>query len=678
MDKVPTLVKVTMLKGEKGEKGDSGGTWGAISGTISNQTDLVNLINTNVQSEATARENAIASEISTRENADTSLSNRISSEVTARQNADTSLSNQISALQGAVGSPLLASTVSAMTDTTKIYVYTGSESGYTSGNWYYYNGSAWVSGGVYNAVAVNTDTTLSVSGMPADAGAVGDLKNDAIRGYHKTITSDSATDEYSNMDTFPKNSVVIVAGGAINSIVNYPTEANSGATVLTFNGYTSDSGTVQICYFFDNQKWAKRICVSNVWSTWKYYRDIVYRTFKVRTDGTGDFSSVVNAIENTMKSGLANYYYRYIIDIGEGEFDLRSTSDKVTGGTIDQRGLFVMPYVTIRGKGKDKTKLTYYYGGSNDSIMSMVSALNMPYESLLEDLTISVKDIRYAIHSDNALSSESSSFSNALLNNNKITLKNVCLEHLGFSSGKSPSYKVPSAWGGGSWDATDREFINCDFISQEVCGFLNHDRVGITKPSNFNFKNCNFITYNSDVRAIANTGYSSCALISWGSDIKTNVYFENCIVNKFVALTVVTSYNANAIIDYSVKADNELFIIEATTNDTQLNDNFRTSGCIESICASSAGITAYTPVSKNRLHWVHGYVSSEAVKGIALNSALQNELCIIQTSGFVAIPMLTSDTFTDGAYIGYSGGAWVEDGTNPIIRVIGGNVGVLI
>lgn len=189
MDKVPTLVKVIMLKGEKGEKGDSGGTWGAISGTISNQTDLVNLINTNVQNEATARQNA-----------DTSLSTQISSEATARQNADTSLSNQISALQGAVGSPLKASTVSAMTDTTKIYVYTGSESGYTSGNWYYYNGSAWVSGGVYNSVAIETDTTLSVSGMPADAKMTGDAVGD-LKEYKTSIAT--KLDTLSIKKTFP-------------------------------------------------------------------------------------------------------------------------------------------------------------------------------------------------------------------------------------------------------------------------------------------------------------------------------------------------------------------------------------------------------------------------------------------------------------------------------------------
>lgn len=73
------------------------------------------------------------------------------------------------------GAPLTAATAAAMTDQTKIYVYTGTTGGgFTNGHWYYYNGTAWTDGGVYNSAAVQTDTTLSLSGVPADAKAVGD------------------------------------------------------------------------------------------------------------------------------------------------------------------------------------------------------------------------------------------------------------------------------------------------------------------------------------------------------------------------------------------------------------------------------------------------------------------------------------------------------------------------
>lgn len=79
-----------------------------------------------------------------------------------------------SAKNAAYGSPLTANTAAGMTDQDRVYVYTGSETGYTAGHWYYYDGSAWTDGGVYNAVAVQTDTTLAISGMAADSKKTGD------------------------------------------------------------------------------------------------------------------------------------------------------------------------------------------------------------------------------------------------------------------------------------------------------------------------------------------------------------------------------------------------------------------------------------------------------------------------------------------------------------------------
>ena len=86
------------------------------------------------------------------------------SEASADDAADSADSAQLSATQAAafVGSPYTALTQSAMTDHNKVYVYVGSESGMTSGHWYYYNGSAWADGGVYNSVAVNVATSADL------------------------------------------------------------------------------------------------------------------------------------------------------------------------------------------------------------------------------------------------------------------------------------------------------------------------------------------------------------------------------------------------------------------------------------------------------------------------------------------------------------------------------------
>lgn len=49
------------------------------------------------------------------------------------------------------GSAVVANTAADMTDTDKVYIYVGSETGYETNHWYYYDGSVWVDGGLYGA-----------------------------------------------------------------------------------------------------------------------------------------------------------------------------------------------------------------------------------------------------------------------------------------------------------------------------------------------------------------------------------------------------------------------------------------------------------------------------------------------------------------------------------------------
>ena len=64
-----------------------------------------------------------------------------------------------------VGSPYTALTASAMTDHNKVYVYVGTESGMTSGHWYYWNGTAWTDGGVYNSIADDVATNADIDAL---------------------------------------------------------------------------------------------------------------------------------------------------------------------------------------------------------------------------------------------------------------------------------------------------------------------------------------------------------------------------------------------------------------------------------------------------------------------------------------------------------------------------------
>ena len=102
-----------------------------------------------------------------------------------------------------IGAPLKASTVAGMTNHDRIYIYTGSETGYTSGHWYYYDDGSWVDGGAYNSVAVETDTTLSISDMAADAKVTGDEITD-LKSALSSFYNQSAVD-YTSINSVPYN-----------------------------------------------------------------------------------------------------------------------------------------------------------------------------------------------------------------------------------------------------------------------------------------------------------------------------------------------------------------------------------------------------------------------------------------------------------------------------------------
>lgn len=109
-----------------------------------------------------------------------------------------------SAIQGQIGAPYIAKIVSEMTDKTRVYVYTGSESGYTSGNWYYWNGSAWTSGGVYNSQGIGPGsiTEEMLSREIKFALSEGDVTTDKIE--DGAVTSDKVNFTIENIFDFVK------------------------------------------------------------------------------------------------------------------------------------------------------------------------------------------------------------------------------------------------------------------------------------------------------------------------------------------------------------------------------------------------------------------------------------------------------------------------------------------
>ena len=149
----------------------------------------------------------------------------------------------LSAIKSEYGYPFTASTSADMTDHSKIYVYTGTtDEDFTNGHWYFYNGESWEDGGIYNSVAFETDKTLSVADMPADAKVVGEkfdyvgnkiiLNNGYINNNddNKWITSVGG-----------KHAVYPVKGG---EVVHYVANASTKSSFAVLKTYNYESGVV--------------------------------------------------------------------------------------------------------------------------------------------------------------------------------------------------------------------------------------------------------------------------------------------------------------------------------------------------------------------------------------------------------------------------------------------------
>lgn len=90
------------------------------------------------------------------------------------------------------GSPLTASTASGMTDTSRVYVYTGNESGYKNGYWYYYKNGKWNEGGAYNSIAVPDEISAKIDTVEE---TLMEVATNAAQTAEEAIERVDATDE---------------------------------------------------------------------------------------------------------------------------------------------------------------------------------------------------------------------------------------------------------------------------------------------------------------------------------------------------------------------------------------------------------------------------------------------------------------------------------------------------
>lgn len=306
----------------------------------------------------------------------------------------------------AFGSPLVAATAAAMTDKTRVYVYTGSETGKTAGHWYYWNGSAWTDGGVYNSQGINTDTTLTLSGMAADSKATGDqitaIKTD-LSELESTIGFVVKT-EYDSVSTSDASVFTKLKG--INAYPDPPTgiKLASNSTYNTFYRILTEPASV---YFDSNISFYCAISYgkncTNVDSGYIYCSDVDRKrtsdnnlpTAENRLELlTGDVIAITIPVgNNVVVHGLTNHYA--ISDDMEAEINnvIAPTKNAVdylmqpieNAVTVNESSLFTKldstsanaasdGYISLSSGSGYSIYATYYYVLENDADLYFATA----------------------------------------------------------------------------------------------------------------------------------------------------------------------------------------------------------------------------------------------------------------------------------------------------------------
>lgn len=397
-----------------------------------------------------------------------------------------------------------------------------------------------------------------------------------------------------------------------------------------------------------------------------YINEAVTHTISMKADGTGDFTTLGQAIKSITDSSENN---RYIIELSDGTYDM---SD-IISNLPTNFGIFLPPYVDIKGIGnRDATIIKGEVPDdyNNSSVTDNVSTLNIIYTNTIENVTITAKNLRYAVHSD-----ENSNYNGDGLTDAHRVFINCKLIHYGVKS--VHTYYAPAAWGGGSWDGTKEEFINCEFIAYNFCGWLNHNRPGLVKGQRFYFENCKFINI---MTAISNDSdfvtkchaNASVVLNSWGDGLKDKAIFIGCTAT---APLVMMEYQSSGKIDYEVEGSGNNLPVEFKTTTTGLRNahtiNFADE--TEQVLNNTASIIALgTPVKHSAIIGVEPMTIGDDLHlfyGIAYEDIAVGQLGTIKTNNHIALSDIGLSSANRGDKVTIANGAFVVD--NSAVNYIG-------
>ena len=267
-----------------------------------------------------------------------------------------------------------------------------------------------------------------------------------------------------------------------------------------------------------------------------------YNVITLKADGSGDFTSIYEAINYAREKATASN--RYEIQLYD-DIRVTDTDGFFTYSSLGAKCVFYLPaYIKLRGMGEKKI----IYAELPNSGYSQTDRANhqtgyVDGNSEMENIHVIAKNIRYAVHVERG--------GGVQLQNSTIFAKDCIFEHLGGEEVDTVQNKwyQPDAMGCGASSGLHFEFVGCDFIST-TGPFRCHTNHDFENPVSAKFTSCRFIMTMDSIqqyRGGSESVYESkCIYIDdLGSKVTRLYEFYGCILTGKITDSSAPYLNTN-------------------------------------------------------------------------------------------------------------------------------------
>lgn len=405
-------------------------------------------------------------------------------------------------------------------------------------------------------IRVGYDGTEYENAGEAVRGQVGSLSEDSITIY-KSVTIVGSTDPIYSVENEEENSfstyLFTQSGWDAGQFPEFPEEVRIGQKqigIITL-GKTKSSRCIQI--LFDNNSgnvyigsYGQRdgsfvfygFKKSSDFS--KYLLSADFEEFKtqieerlsdviyyVEKDGTGDFTSLTDAIFST------NDMKNIILYVGDGEWDLINEFKEKFGddyfdtfkGAAGRQGLYIQNGIKIIFS--SNSSVVFNYIGENENVHTQFSPFNSgPGGFTVENLTLYASNCRYAIHDERGIATDR--YKNHYIN---------C--HIEMDNTNNPDWSNSFCIGGGLGNNGEIIIEDCFFKTEDEKRYIvsYHNSPLITAKSRIFIKNCYFdktgslrFTYHGTSEKITEIYVTGCSIgssIFTGSEVPSSDITNN-------------------------------------------------------------------------------------------------------------------------------------------------------